>query len=301
MTRAFVAALLFALGCATAPRPIAPATAATTTSPAAPPVDAPSRRILSGEQPLGPRATPFAVYIAAMHRQIHARFTVGFLADIDARHDPAFADGTLWTQLEIAVNADGTVDHARVVRSSGLAAFDSAAADSVTAAAPFPPTPEMIRSADGKVHLDWQFRRDAVRGCGTPGVAPHILGAPASDAMTDYRAAMHQRIHAQFAVGYLAYLESNRHAPPFDDKTLWTEVTLALRGDGAIDHADIKRPSGLLAYDVAVLDSVMSAAPFPPPPVALLGADGLFHVDWTFHRDERACAFFGVGVPPAAN
>ena len=123
---------------------------------------------------LGTRAAPFAAYITAMHRQIHRLFTLGFLADIDARKDPAFANDKLWVQLEIVVTGDGKVERVGIVRPSGLPAFDVAAIDSVRWAAPFPPPPSAIKSADGKVYLDWQFHRDQ-RACGTFGVDPHIL------------------------------------------------------------------------------------------------------------------------------
>jgi len=54
------------------------------------------------------------------------------------------------------------------------------------------------------------------------------------------------------------------------------------------------RGSGLLAFDVAAIDSVMSAAPFPPPPSVIKSANGKVYLDWQFHRDERACGTFGV-------
>ena len=278
MTRALAAALLVA-GCATAPPVTAPVIRATASTPAKPPS-------FAGQQPLGARARPFAQYITAMHHQIHKLFTLGFLAEIDARHDPAYADAGLCTQLRITVKPDGAVDHVQVRRSSGLAAFDTAAIDSVTAAAPFPPTPEAIRSADGKVYVDWEFHRDQ-RSCATLGVDPYIFASPANG-RADYLAAVHRHIHERFTP-FLAYLDSNRRAPPLDDKTLWTNLDLGIAADGTLARVDIARPSGVLAFDVAVLDTVMSAAPLPPPPAALLGADGLFRTDWPFHRDERAC------------
>jgi TonB family protein len=125
---------------------------------------------------LGMRARPFAQFITAMHRLIHRHFTLEFLTDIDARNDPTYADQTLWAQLELAVDSDGTLARLGVVRSSGLQSFDDAAIASVRSAAPFPPPPAAIASADGKVYLDWRFFRDE-RACGTFGVDPHILDA----------------------------------------------------------------------------------------------------------------------------
>jgi hypothetical protein len=126
------------------------------------------------QQELGTRASPFAAYITAMHRQIHKLFTLGFLADIDARSDSAYASEELWTQLEIVLKGDGTVDHVGIVRTSGMLAFDVAAIDSVMSAGPFPTPPSAIKSANGKVYVDWQFHRDE-RACGTFGADPHIL------------------------------------------------------------------------------------------------------------------------------
>jgi TonB family protein len=134
---------------------------------------------------LGTRASPFAAYITAMHRQIHQLWTFGFLADHEMRigHDP-FDDETLWTQVQIQLHGDGTLDRVGVIRASGNTAFDAAAVDSVMSAAPFPKPPASIRSANGKVYLDWQFHRDE-RACGTFGVDPHILTTPGEDVVHD--------------------------------------------------------------------------------------------------------------------
>ncbi len=135
---------------------------------------------------LGTRASPFAAYITAMHRQIHKLWTFGFLSDIDLRQqkNDQFANMELWTQLEIVLKSDGTVDRVGIVRSSGVLPFDVAAIDSVMSAAPFPVPPSVIRSANGKVYMDWQFHRDE-RACGTFGVDPYILTTPGDNATHD--------------------------------------------------------------------------------------------------------------------
>ncbi len=125
---------------------------------------------------LGTRASPFAGYITAMHRQIHKLWGFGFLQDIEGRSGP-YSDLSLWTQLEIVLKGDGTVDKITIVRTSGVLGFDVAAIDAVQSAAPFPTPPSVIRSANGKVYLDWQFHRDE-NACGTWGVDPHILTTP---------------------------------------------------------------------------------------------------------------------------
>ncbi|HWE27114.1 MAG TPA: TonB family protein, partial [Polyangia bacterium] len=128
------------------------------------------------QEELGTRASPFAAYITAMHRQIHKIFTLGFLADIELKHNSIYDDETLWTQLEIVLKPDGSVDAVHIVRTSGLLPFDTAALDAVLSAAPFPPPPEVIKRVNGKVYLDWQFHRNEL-ACGTFNVDPHILNS----------------------------------------------------------------------------------------------------------------------------
>ena len=136
------------------------------------------------------------------------------------------------------------------------------------------------------------------------GVTP-MQPAPRDDG-SSYFAAVHRRIHAQFAIGYLAYLEANPHSPDLDDPKLTTELAIVVRSDGTIDHADITHPSGMVAFDVAVLDSVLSAAPFPAPPPTMRDDAGLAQLAWTFHRDERECGLGGANplsknlAPPAS-
>src|SRR5262249_17492843 len=75
---------------------------------------------------LGTRRSPFAAYITAMHRQIHKLWTFGFLADLDGKpsaNNP-YTNPDLWTQLEIVLKGDGTVDKVSIVRSSGVLPFD---------------------------------------------------------------------------------------------------------------------------------------------------------------------------------
>src|SRR4029079_15712156 len=92
---------------------------------------------IGNQAELGTRASPFAGYITAMHTKIHKILTFGFLADQDGRFGRgAFEDETVWTQLQIALNGDGTVDKVGIIRASGNVAFDAVALDSVMSAAP---------------------------------------------------------------------------------------------------------------------------------------------------------------------
>jgi hypothetical protein len=131
----------------------------------------------SAQTALKTRAHPFAIYVARMHRKLHETWANGFLASLANKPvtDP-LNDPQLSVQLEIAIEADGSalVD---VIKPSHVTAFDRAAVDAFETAAPFEPTPDSIRSADGRVHMRWALHRDE-RECGTFGVEPLFSGKP---------------------------------------------------------------------------------------------------------------------------
>jgi TonB family protein len=121
------------------------------------------------------RAHPFALYVARMHRRIHELWGFGFLEDLDDKPaDHPLNNPDLWTNLEIAVNSDGSVHKVTIAKTSGKTEFDVAAVDTVLSAAPYESTPEAIRSVNGKVYLRWGFYRNW-RQCGTFNVEPYIL------------------------------------------------------------------------------------------------------------------------------
>ena len=121
------------------------------------------------------RAHPFAVYLARMHRRIHELWGFGYLQDLDNNgSDSALNDFELWTNLEIAINPDGSIFKVTIVKASGKLEFDIAAIDTVQSSGPYEATPEAIRSVDGRVYMRWGFHRDW-RQCGTFNVEPYIL------------------------------------------------------------------------------------------------------------------------------
>jgi len=121
------------------------------------------------------RAHPFALYIARMHRRIHELWGFGFLEALDDKGaDYPLNNPDLWVNLEVSVNADGTVHKVTIAKTSGKTEFDVAAVDTVLSAAPFDPSPEAIRSVNGKIYLRWGFYRNW-RQCGTFNVEPYIL------------------------------------------------------------------------------------------------------------------------------
>ncbi len=121
------------------------------------------------------RAHPFARYIAAMHRKIHPRWGDGILVDWSEKSsDNPLNDWSRWAMVELVLNADGSLNKAGIVKSSGYIPFDAAALEVVFDAAPFGRPPRAILSSDGKVYLHWRFHRDQ-RQCGTFGVDAFIL------------------------------------------------------------------------------------------------------------------------------
>lgn len=121
------------------------------------------------------RASPFAVYIARMHRNIHERWGFGFLESLDDK--PASSpmnNFDLFVVIEMSINPDGTVYKTTIAKTSGILDFDVAALDTVLSAGPYDETPEAIRSVDQRVYLRWGFYRNW-RQCGTFNVEPYIL------------------------------------------------------------------------------------------------------------------------------
>jgi hypothetical protein len=125
---------------------------------------------------LNAAASPFATYIAAVHRRIHQEFADRFLRSLPIGGSP-YQDPLLMTKLEIVLNRDGSVHRIGVVRSSGLLPFDFGAFNSVLRGQPYAAAPSSILSGDGRVYLHWGFYRNQ-RQCGTFNAEPYILPNP---------------------------------------------------------------------------------------------------------------------------
>ncbi len=124
---------------------------------------------------LNAAADPFAAYLASFHRNLHMEFAHQFLASLPMAG--ALGDPSLVTKVEIVVNADGTLDRVGVVKSSGNMMYDFGAFNAVQRGAPYPPTPEKIRSPDGRVYMRWALHRNESQ-CGTWNAEPYILRTP---------------------------------------------------------------------------------------------------------------------------
>ena len=133
------------------------------------------------QRAIGAAAVPFATYLNGMHNRIHSIYADSFLGALDtlpATHP--LNDPRLSTKLEIVLDKDGRLERMGVVKSSGLTAFDIAALDSVDRAQPFAPPTNALFSADGRVYVHWDFRRDEIFACSTMNARPFLLAAPAN-------------------------------------------------------------------------------------------------------------------------
>src|SRR5262249_21468422 len=116
-------------------------------------------------------------------------------------------------------------------------------------------------------------------------------------------ARMHRSIHNLWGFGVLEDWDHKSSSNQFNNQELWTMIEIVLNTEGTMDKLTMVRPSGFLPFDVAAMDVVMSAGPYPDPPGAIKSANGKIYLHWRFHRDDRACGTFGVdpyilGTPP---
>jgi outer membrane biosynthesis protein TonB len=105
-----------------------------------------------------------------------------------------------------------------------------------------------------------------------------------------YIARMHRSIHELWGFGQLEEWEEKSGSSPFNNQNLVTELEIVLNGDGTVDRIGVVRTSGLTAYDVAAVDVVYSAGPYPDPPRAIRSANGKIYLHWHFYRDGRQCS-----------
>ncbi len=125
---------------------------------------------------LNAAAAPFSTYLVMVHERIHREYAFKFIRGLSLTTGP-FADPSLYTELEIVFNRNGTVHRIGVVKPSGFLPFDFGAYNAVMRAQPYPEAPASILSGDGRVYVHWGFYRNE-RQCGTFNASPFILPNP---------------------------------------------------------------------------------------------------------------------------
>ena len=101
-----------------------------------------------------------------------------------------------------------------------------------------------------------------------------------------YIAAMHRRIHKQWAFRFLASIV---HVGSYPEHVL-AKILIIVNEDGTLCKHQLVKTSGVVGYDTAAWSAVDRASPFPAPPLALRSPNGKTYVTWSFYRDERQCA-----------
>jgi TonB family protein len=109
-----------------------------------------------------------------------------------------------------------------------------------------------------------------------------------------YIARMHRRIHELWGFGFLESLDSKGSDYPLNDPNLWVNLELSVNPDGTMHKVTIAKTSGKTEFDVAAIDTVLSAAPYEATPEAIRSVDGRIYLRWGFYRNWRQCGTFNV-------
>ncbi len=109
-----------------------------------------------------------------------------------------------------------------------------------------------------------------------------------------YVARMHRRIHELWGFGFLENLDGKGADYPLNDQNLWVNLELSVNPDGTVHKVTIAKTSGKTEFDVAAVDTVISAGPYETTPEAIRSVDGRIYLRWGFYRNWRQCGTFNV-------
>lgn len=145
----------------------------------------------------------------------------------------------------------------------------------------------------------WERKLEAIKSSlenFTPDVRPGNQTALKTRAhpFAVYVARMHRRIHELWGFGFLADLDGKSSSHELNDFDLVTVIELSVNPDGTVYKTTIAKTSGKLTFDVAALDTVLSAAPYEETPEAIRSVDGRVYLRWGFYRNWRQCGTFNV-------
>lgn len=109
-----------------------------------------------------------------------------------------------------------------------------------------------------------------------------------------YLNAVHNRLHPIFADSFLASLDSLPGSHPMNRPEIKTDLEIVLnQDDGRVVRMGITHTSGVTAFDIAALESVMRAQPFGAPPQEIISPDGNVYFHWEFYRNPfYACSTY---------
>ena len=130
----------------------------------------------------------------------------------------------------------------------------------------------------------------------TPDVRPGNQTAlkTRADPFAKFIARMHRRIHELWGFGFLEDLDDKASDHEFNNWDLWTNIEVSIDPDGTVHKVTIAKTSGVLAFDVAAIDTLDSASPYEETPEAIRSVDGRVYLRWGFYRNWRQCGTFNV-------
>ena len=145
----------------------------------------------------------------------------------------------------------------------------------------------------------WERKLDAIRSSlenFVPDVRPGNQTALKTRAhpYALYIARMHRRIHELWGFGFLEELDSKGSDYPLNDPNLWVNLEVSVNTDGTVHKVTIAKTSGKTEFDVAAVDTVISAGPYEATPEAIRSVDGRIYLRWGFYRNWRQCGTFNV-------
>ncbi len=111
-----------------------------------------------------------------------------------------------------------------------------------------------------------------------------------------YIARMHRRIHELWGFGYLDDLDGKPADHPLNNWDLFTVLEIVIDPDGSVveDKIRIVHNSRRPEFDVAAIDTIMTAAPYEPTPKKIRSPDGRVYIHWGFYRNHRQCGTFNA-------
>jgi TonB family protein len=109
-----------------------------------------------------------------------------------------------------------------------------------------------------------------------------------------YLARMHRRIHELWGFGYLEELDTKGADDPLNDPNLWVNLEMSINPDGTVHKVTIAKTSGKTEFDVAAVDTVITAGPYEATPEAIRSVDGRIYLRWGFYRNWRQCGTFNA-------
>lgn len=107
-----------------------------------------------------------------------------------------------------------------------------------------------------------------------------------------YIARMHRRIHELWGFGFLEQLDDRGANDPLNNPDLWVNLEISVNPDGTVHKVTIAKTSGKTEFDVAAIDTVLTAAPYEATPEAIRSVDDRIYLRWGFYRNWRQCGTF---------